>query len=218
MISRRFRIMPVILIMILVAGLHDAVKAQDEATELVRDLEEKYDGIENLSVDFTQKTVFVVTKAVQTTTGSLILKPENRYRITFEDRVIVSDGETVWSWSKPNNQVIIDRFREDPNSLTPERVLLNVPHDYAATMLGDEKIGKTETTVLKMIPNSKKAPVRWFKLWIDEEELVIRRVQVFDLSENETTYDLTRLRIDGELPDSVFQFSIPSGTEILDLR
>jgi outer membrane lipoprotein-sorting protein len=190
----------------------------DDAAELVSKLRKKYDRIDDLSLSFIQTTVFAVSKAKQVSEGDLILGKGNRYRISFDDRVIVSDGTTVWSWSKPNAQVIVDRFRDDPNSLTPERLLVKIPAEYTAVRLGKERLGDAETSVVKMTPSSTGEPVRWMRLWVDEGKLTIVRLRLLDLAENEITYDLRDISIDPGIPDSTFRMSAPPGAEVLDLR
>ncbi len=190
----------------------------DDAADLVSRLRKKYDRIDDMSLTFRQTTVFAVSKARQTSEGGLALAKGNRYRITFEDRVIVSDGATVWSWSKSNAQVIVDRFRDDPNSLTPERLLIRIPAEYTPIPLGKEKLGKEETTVLKMTPAAGDRSVRWFKLWVDEDRLTILKLQLSDIAENDITYELSDILMNKGLRDSTFRLTPPPGAEILDLR
>lgn len=190
----------------------------DDAAELVAKLRKKYDRIRDLSLSFTQTTVFAVSKAVQSSEGALAMGKGNRYRITLEDRLIVCDGSTVWSWSKAGGQVIVDRFRDDPAGLTPERLLARIPAEYLPAQVGEEKVGKREAVVIRMTPPERDRSMRWFKIWVDEDRLTILRLQVADLAGNETTYDLRDLAIDGGLPDSTFRLDAPEGTEVLDLR
>jgi chaperone LolA len=190
----------------------------DDASDLVSKLRKKYDRMSTLSLSFTRTTVFAVSKARQSSEGALDIAKGNRYRITFDDRVIVCDGSTVWSWSKANGQVVVDRFRDDPNGLTPERLLVKLPSEYAAVLLGKERIGTEETVVLKLTPPATGRQLRWFKLWVDEDELQVERLQVMDLAENETTYDLRDIAVDSGVADSAFRFTAPAGVEVLDLR
>jgi chaperone LolA len=190
----------------------------DDAPELVTKLRKKYDRIDDLSLSFDQTTVFAVSKARQTSAGSLALAKGNRYRISFDDRVIVSDGKTVWSWSKPNAQVIVDNFHDDPNSLTPERLLVRIPSQYTAISMGSDTVGKEEATVLKLTPQARGESVRWLKLWVDEGSLTVLKLQLLDLAENEVTYVLRDIAINRGVPDSTFRLSVPPGAEVLDLR
>jgi len=207
-----------LLSLLLLLFLPARLSAGDDAADLVAKLRKKYERMSTLSLGFTRTTVFAVSKARQSSEGGLSLAKGNRYRITFEDRLIVCDGATVWSWSKANNQVVVDRFRDDPNGLTPERLLVKLPSEYAAVLTGKEKVGKVETSVLKLTPPASGRQLRWFKLWVDEDGPVILRIQVMDLAENETTYDLRDIAPDSGVPDSTFRFTAPPGAEILDLR
>jgi chaperone LolA len=205
-------------ILLLLASVPERLTAGDEAAELVSKLRKKYDGMPTLSLSFTRTTVFAVSKARQSSDGDLVLAKGNRYRIAFDDRIIVCDGATVWSWSKENAQVVIDRFRDDPNGLTPERLLAKLPSEYAAVLTGKEKVGKRETAVLKLTPPAAGRQLRWMKLWVDEDDLAILRLQVMDLAENETTYDLRDIVAGAGAPDSTFRFTAPPGADVLDLR
>ena len=129
---------------VLAAAPPGRLAAGDDASELVAKLRKKYDKTASLSASFTQTTVFAVSKARQSSQGTIALAKGNRYRIAYDDRVIVCDGATVWSWSKGNGQVVVDRFREDPNGLTPERLLANLPEEYSASLLAPESIGDAE--------------------------------------------------------------------------
>jgi chaperone LolA len=191
---------------------------ENDAAELLSRLREKYEDVDNLSLRFRQTTVFAVSKAEQETAGRLVVGKGNRYRVTLEDRVIVSDGQSVWSWSKRNAQVIVDRFRDEPAGLTPERLLTRVPEDYRVVSTGSVTVGGRETTVLKLTPGSPGQQLKWLKLWVDEDGLLVRKMQVRDLGDNDMTYMLSDIEIDGDLPDSAFTFTAPPGAEILDLR
>ncbi len=114
--------------------------------------------------------------------------------------------------------MIVDHFRDDPNSLTPERLLVKLPTEYTAAILGEEKVGKEETTVLKLTPSVAGKSVRWFKIWVDEDDLTILKLQLLDIGENEITYELSGIAMNRGLPDSTFRFTLPPGAEVLDLR
>ncbi len=198
---------------------HRARAAQEgEASRLLSRLREKYEDVDNLSLGFTQTTVFAVSGAEQETAGTLVMGKGNRYRIALGDRVIVSDGKSVWSWSKANDQVIVDRFRDDPAGTTPERLLTRIPEDYRAILTGSGDVGGKETTVLKLTPGKPGTQVKWLKLWVDEDGPTVLKLQVHDLGENDMTYLLRDVEVDGKIPDSVFTFTAPPGAEVLDLR
>ena len=135
-----------------------------------------------------------------------------------EHQTIVTDGKSVWSYTKVNNQVLIDTFRDDPRSLSPDKILVNVPNNYTSIVIGKEKLGERETTIVKLTPKNSKLNVKWMKIWVDAGEWLMRKVQVFDVSDNMTSYTMTDIKLNTGLVDSQFQFGIPSGVEVIDLR
>ncbi|MBI4548611.1 MAG: outer membrane lipoprotein chaperone LolA [Ignavibacteriae bacterium] len=191
--------------------------ADEDAERIISKLQNKYDSIRDASVTFTQDVVFGVTKAEQTFTGSLLMKKGNKYRIEFEEQTIVTDGKSVWSYTKANNQVLIDRYKENPNTFSPDKVLVNVPKNYTATVLGKESIQKRETTILKLLPRHDKVNLKWMKVWVDKDWLM-RKIQVLDLGDNLTTYHIEAIQLNVGLAETHFQFLPPPDVEIIDLR
>lgn len=188
------------------------------AQEVLDNLRNKYETIRDARISFTQRITFAVAKVEQRTAGTLQFKKENKYRVEFEDQTIVTDGETVWSYSASSNQVLIDNFTSDERSLTPERILTGAPSDYAATLLGKEKAGARNLFLLKLLPKSEQSSIKSMKLWVDDDEWLIRKVEIVDFSGAVTTYSVGDIRLDPGLQDSLFSYRIPEGASVVDLR
>ena len=175
-------------------GIIQTSVADDDASVILSKLEKKYDSIRDASVEFTQNVRFGVTQTEQTFSGKLFMKKGNKYRIELEQQTIVTDGKSVWTYSKLNNQVLIDTYKDDPKSFSPDKVLTNVPDNYNATLLGKEKIQKYETVILKLVPKLEKSNIKWMKIWVDQDEWLMRKIQIQDISDNLTTYSVDSIR------------------------
>ena len=195
-----------------------ATHAGEEASDVLKRLEKKYNSIHDVKVSFQQHVHFGVTEAEQSFSGTLAMKKGNQYRIELEDQTIVTDGKSVWSYVRNNNQVIIDKYREDPNSFSPDKVLVNVPAHFIATLLGKERLGHEETTILKLNPKDPRSNIQWMKIWVDNDESLMRQVQVLDVSDNLTTYIIDRIAMNTGIEESQFHFEPPQAVEIIDLR
>ena len=55
------------------------------------------------------------------------------------------------------------------------------------------------------------------KVWVDDERLM-KKIQVLDISDNLTTYYVEAIKINTGLNDREFQFTAPSDAEVIDLR
>jgi outer membrane lipoprotein carrier protein len=190
----------------------------ETAEEVLENVRKQYDAINDARVVFTQRVRFQMANIDQRVNGSLDMKKGNKYRVELGDQTIVTNGETVWSYSAPTNQVLIDNFKVDERSFTPERVLSAAPEDFTPTLLGNEKIGDTEAIVLKLLPKDDQSFLESMKLWVDQKEWLIKKVEMVDQNGKLTEYIVKEIRINVGLQDSQFTYHIPADAEVVDLR
>lgn len=208
------------LIMLLLCGLTTVVGRQQDVTarEITERLQKKYDTMQDATVKFRQQVKFGFSKLEQTAEGTLTMKRPNKYRVELEHQTIVTDGFVVWSYSPVNKQVLIDRYKENQNSLSPDKFLLNLPAQYYATLLGKEKVENVETYALKLVPKDDQSFVKSVKMWVEDGTWVVRKVQIVDVNDTETVYTIKELKLNTRVSDTLFSFTPPAGTEVVDLR
>lgn len=198
--------------------LGGSASADDTARDVLEKVRNTYETITDVELKFTQRVRMSVGRLDQSVTGALLMKKVNKYRIEFEQQIIVTDGETVWSYSVSQQQVLVDRFKMDERSLTPDRILRGEAGNLTAVLLGKDKIGKHETVVLKLTPTEESSLVKTLKLWVSESDWLVRKAELLDLNGKETSYTVTEIRLNTGLPDTRFTFTPPAGVEIIDLR
>jgi chaperone LolA len=189
----------------------------ETAEELLQEVRAKYESIRDAKLTFTQHVRFSLAMVSQTTRGTLLMKKPSHYRVELESQTIVTDGETVWSYSRPNKQVLIDHFALDERSLSPERLLTTAPKEYTATMLGEEELEGSTVQLVKLIPKSQAGIVASLKLWVDERTSLMRKVEILDVNGKETTYTVHSFEVNPGIADSTFRFTIPEGVDVVDL-
>jgi chaperone LolA len=192
--------------------------AAQKAEDVLEKVRKRYDAVNDAELRFSQKVRFPLTKVEQQLSGTLFIKKKNKYRVEMDEQTIVTDGQTIWSYSAANNQVMIDNFKQDEQSLSPEKILVGAPDNYTATIVGEEKLGGNETTVLKLVPKGEQSFIHSLRLWVDQKDWMIRQVEVVDLSEKQTLYTVLQLRTNTGLQDSRFVYQIPKGADVVDLR
>ena len=205
-------------IILLVAVLTAALNAQsiDDITEEIQD---RYQDLENFSAEFVQTEKFKVTGSVNETRGKIFVKNGLKYRLQTEDRIIVTDGKTVWTYSLFNNQVLIDRMKKNEGSLLPRDLLFRYPREYYATLLDEiEKDGITQYLV-KLDPKEEtKGYIQTMRIWVNADNYLISKIEYTDFNNNTSIFDIDKIDIDKKLPDSLFQFTVPEGADVVDLR
>jgi chaperone LolA len=186
--------------------------------EVTDHIQQRYEMIDDAIAQFEQHVKFGFSNIEQTFDGTLVWKKSNRYRIESEHQTIVTDGITVWAYSNANNQVIIDKYKENQNSVSPEQFMLNLPSHYFTLILGIEK-GKTNNLViLKLTPKDDRSFVNSVKIWVDERNWMICKILILDVNETETTYSVKDIKLNTNVKDKTFTFDPPAGAEVVDLR
>jgi outer membrane lipoprotein carrier protein len=186
--------------------------------EITDKLQKKYDSLQDATAHFTQHVKFGFSKIEQNFSGTLRMKRPNKYRVETEYQTLVTDGTTVWSYSPVNKQVLIDHFKETSDSFAPEQLLLNLPANFYATLVNQEKKGEATWIALKLVPKDDQSFIKSMKVWVEEGSWVVRKVEMLDVNDTEKSYTVQEIKINTGLNNGTFTFTAPAGTEVVDLR
>ena len=191
----------------------------NDAESIIQHVQKKYRELRDATIAFSQTMQFGVMKTEQSFQGTLYLRKPEQYRLETDQQTIVTDGKSIWTFNKANNQVVIDKYNPSPTTVTPERLLGELPSSSGVVLMGRETVNGTECEVLKLIPKSKSlSSIRSLKLWVDPETWLMKKIQSLDAGENTATYSIESVRVDSNLADSLFTFKPSSTVEVIDLR
>lgn len=191
------------------------VSFAQEAQEIIKKVQSKYNSIKDASATFSQSIKYS-SGSSQSSSGTIYIQKENKYRIESKNEVIVTDGVTSWSYSKKKKQVVVDNYKNDGNTFSPNKFLFSYPENFYSDLEGTETVSGIECYLLKLTPRHK-GSVKSAKIWVDKEDNLIRKINV-NSSESNTTYTLKKITLDAGLSSSKFTFSPPEGVEVIDLR
>jgi chaperone LolA len=186
--------------------------------QVTEQLQHRYEMIDDAVVQFEQRVKFGYSNIEQNFTGTLKMKKPKHYRVESEHQTIVTDGTTVWAYSTANNQVIVDHYKENSNSISPEQFMLNLPTNYYASLLGKEKQATGNIILLKLVPKDDRSFVKSVKISVEENGWMVRKIMILDVNETETTYIVRDIKLNTNMKEKVFTFETPAGAEIVDLR
>jgi len=186
--------------------------------EVTGHIQRRYEMIDDAVARFEQHVKFGFSNIEQTFTGTLMMKKPNHYRIESEHQTIVTDGKFVWAYSTTNNQVIIDKYKENSNSLSPEQFMLNLPANYYTSLLGSEKGQSGNVILLKLVPKDDRSFVKSVKISVEEHNWMVRKIMILDVNETETVYTVKDIELNTNIKDKTFTFETPAGAEVVDLR
>ncbi|MBS1271882.1 MAG: Outer-membrane lipoprotein carrier protein [Candidatus Marinimicrobia bacterium] len=214
-IGKRVFILPGFLIA-LFAG--QSVLAQD-AQEVISKVQEQVAIDQSIRVEFQQVFEWKVTGKVERLDGMMVLEGLKRFHIATPDQTVVSNGETMWTYSRLENQVIIDKVRQDAQTLMPRDILFTYPEQYN-TQIWRKYVtfGGDSAVALRMTPKEQDQFMQELKVWVSRESWQPLKVEFTDLNENTTTYEITAVQVDSTITEEMFTFQPDSTTEIIDVR
>jgi len=192
--------------------------ANPTAGEIIDKVQAKYKKTNSAIAKYTQTVKFKLTKMEQSYDGTLFLKKEKKYRIETDQQTIMTDGVTSWAYSPKTNQVVIDYYREDKNSISPEKFLTEYPDDYYSSLIGKAKVNNQDTYEMKLTPKANTSFIKSLKVWVDSGDWFIKKIEMVDMNDNTTVYVVNKIENNIEISNDKFQFKPTPETQIIDLR
>lgn len=200
---------------ILFCVVPNIVFGQQTAEKLYGIIIKKYGSLSSLRMNFTS-----VNGAVIKATGSLKAKKGNKFVLDLGDRVLVSDGLTIWNYSKSSNSVVMSNF-EDKGQISIEKVFFTFLKSYKASAVLSEQTSKGQKlTTLRLIPPDGEGMINGVKsieLGLSPKTLEVLRISITDAASTQR-WDVSSMKINGNIPDSTFQFTPPKGVKSVDMR
>lgn len=193
----------------------NSVSFAQDAQEIIKKVQSKYENITDAKATFTQTLKSSGGKA-NSSSGVIYIKKADKYRIEAGGQIIITDGKTSWSYSPRRKQVVIDNYKDDGNSFSPNKFLFNYPENFYSDLDGEENVGGVDCYIIKLTPRSS-GSVKSAKLWVDKNEDLIRKINIVT-NESSNTYSLKDISLNAGLSSSKFSFTPPAGVEVIDLR
>jgi len=189
----------------------DNITAQD----IIQNVQNTYKDIDDAKASFSQTVKYNGSKS-QTSSGTLYIKKENKYRIETSSQILVTDGTTSWSYNPGKKQVVIDNYKETGNTFSPNKYLFQYPENFYSDLSGTETMGGKDVYVLKLKPREG-GMVKSATLWVGKDDWLIKKIYI-QTDESTTTFNVKNIQINPGLSNSKFTFTPPEGVEVIDMR
>lgn len=183
------------------------LNAQNEGDQFLESLQNKFNTINDFTASITQ-----TINGKTSLSGKIFFKKENNFRIEFGNSIIVSDGISSWNFNKKENKVIITDYAEDESLFSINYLVYQFP---AQCTLQGERDGNFRK--LTLTPKSRTSNFGEVTLWINNNDL-IEKIQTYDAASGLMELNFSNIKINQSLPVTLFQFSPPQESKIIDLR
>ena len=194
--------------------------ARPPIAELVAALQAKYDSVRNFSAAFEQTYTGGVLRTTLVEHGTVLIAKPGRMRWHYtspEEKLFVSDGVTLYSYIPADRQVIVGRVPPGDDAPTPALFLAgrgDLARDFVAAY-DDSLDAPTHTWAVELIPTRQDVDYTRLTLVVDRVSLGLLQLRATDFQNAVSAFTFSELEENRELPDALFAFQIPRGSEVI---
>jgi outer membrane lipoprotein-sorting protein len=192
--------------------------------DVIKGLEGAYGKINDLKAEFNQNAFNKSLNQTIPATGSVYLKKGGKLRWEYSQptaQEIVSDGKTLWVYTKTLNQVNV---APAPEALAgPAGSFLvglgKLREHFEVRFLNPAAPRDVDGNfVLDLAPRQPLPTMSRLILSIDPKAWQVRKAVIYDQFENTVTMRFTRMALNSNLPDSLFTFTPPKGVATVPMK
>jgi outer membrane lipoprotein carrier protein len=202
-------------VFLLAAG---AAAVQGSVDDVVDRVQARFDATSDFTAKVDQELVIASAGRTLRAHGTVAFKRPGKMRWNLqndEPQIIVADGKTLWFYQPEEQQVLRSPFETAFNSSTPISFLTGVGRirdDFDVSIDGSAQ-GKV---TLALLPRRQGGEVGRLRLTVDTENYDIVAAEIFDPLGNITRLRFSGLKRNGGLDDSLFEFEVPDGVDVID--
>ena len=175
------------------------------------------------SADFIQKSTIKAMDIADMASGKVFIKYPGMMRWEYEKpdkQIIVTDADKLWIYRPADNQVMTGKaptfFRDGKGaSFLSDIGLIRKKFEIS---LGEGKKKESDMFYhLTLVPHEKTMDISKIRLLISKQTFNVLQVITQNSYGDETRIDLINSAFGVNLDDSLFSFSIPEGTDVLQI-
>ncbi len=195
---------------------------QGENIDVVVDkIQKKYEEIEDFHADFTQEATVKALNTVQKSDGEVWFKKPGKMRWNYYEPYkdeIVSDGRTLWFYNEEENQVIESPLSKVSDTETTSTLLSGLgklKELYKTSFSESKEFEANGSYLIDLRPKTEGEDYNKVTLSISKSNMMVNTLYLYDPFGNLTKVLLKNVEIDKGVSDSLFNFEVPSGVEII---
>jgi outer membrane lipoprotein-sorting protein len=189
----------------------DATISPSSLLALVR---RNYNQETSIESKLTQTIYWSVREKEERKQGSIILAPDDCFRVTVGSETYVSNGKTIWTYNSRANQVVIRNLADVDLAHHPSRLLTAYVEAYPFR----EKGRTGGTAQLSWSSDTSSAVYTSIRLWVEIKTGTITKCVLTDRNKNLFTYTFANTAFGRKVSKEAFDFVIPKNAQVVDSR
>lgn len=190
------------------------------ALALLERASRRYQALQGFCADFQQHVQNDLLRRTIRSHGELCQMGTDRFEMRFADPEgdrVVADGRHLWIYFPSTDPY--QAFQTDPGAAQGRfdlhaEFLQDPGTRYAPTLDGDEVVDGRQTRILALRPLVP-SPYLRARIWVDEADALIRRIEITETEGFVRTVTLRSLRLNPTLAEDRFTFDPPPGVRVV---
>lgn len=193
-------------------------QAKKDSDAILKEVTETTKSYQSIQIGFTYNMDNPGAKIHESENGSLLVKGD-KYRLKIAGQVIISNGETIWTYIGDANEVQVNSVEEDQEMLTPTKLLTSYSEQYKSKLIGEEVKNGKNLQIIELKPNDDKT-YSSVMLTVDKDLKRFVKIAIQDKNGNTFSYLVNEFKPDVPVKDTDFTFSSQEfpGAEVIDMR
>lgn len=161
-----------------------------QAEKILEEVSKKMQSFNAMQIDFTYLMENTKEKIKESKTGTILIQGD-KYRLSIDDQLIISDGKSIWTYMKSANEVQINEV-DSEDELNPVKMLTGYNKNFNPKFIREmAKQGKT----IQIIDLTPKKTQSFYKvrIEIDKTRKTMVSSAIFEKSGNTFTYSINKL-------------------------
>lgn len=186
--------------------------------QIVHKMRKQFETSDVEKISFTEVYKWNMTGEEASVHGKLWLKGEDHFYVETDDQIIVSNGKTLWTYSKSANRVLIDNLSTAEGTILPNQILLQYTKQYKGMVLGEEVINDRSCYLIEFTPKETTGYIANVRMWIDKDVWLPKQFEQTDLQGNQTVFQDLNVELNSKVQNDLFQFTLKDDMTVLDMR
>ena len=206
------------LFILFILGWHTTVWALSSEQATVNAIQKNYESVLTFQATFEQKAFVKMINRTEITRGNVQIKKPGKMKWVYnspDPQILISDQKHLWLYTPEEGQATKMPIENVYSSNSPALFLAGkgiLTDTFNVVQVLDEK----DKFIVVFVPKEVGSSLRRLVLRTNKNNYQITGATVYDKLGNKTDISFRAIRTNEEIPESVFNFEVPSGVEIQD--
>ncbi|MBN3034057.1 MAG: outer membrane lipoprotein carrier protein LolA [Bacteroidales bacterium] len=214
------RPLPALFLLLLFTSSYAQVeeKGDKRSIEILNAVRKKTETYTSFRAEFTYKMENREAGIDESKSGTLLVKGD-KYRLEIAGQLVISNGETLWTYLADAQEVQVNSVGEGEETLSPANLLSSYDEDYRSKFIRETFLYGTTAEVIDLTPVEGKSYYK-IRITIDKDKSQILDFTIFDKNGSTYSYIIAIFQANVPVDESEFRF-VPSehpDVEVIDMR